>query len=295
MNVCRRKFIKLTSLTTTGMLCTMVSSPLTSYAYQCYRGILATTGGRNKSTVFDFPIKRFTFDNFAVGPGNRNACSACKKIVAKPLLKSPLVVLSNVSHGKTHLLHAIYNQVFHEHFYEPDKVCLLNLENFIMEALQSIKAKKLTSFLRRFKKLDMLLLDDIQFISGKPISQKVLCHIIDSLVTKGKQVALASTCHPEEIPDLTKRLSLILKQGWVVTIDPPDTALNFMILKGRAKYEQFALPYEVAYYVATHTRNDDNIRVLEAVLFRIYAYAALDNEPISLSLAKKVMADLPKL
>lgn len=235
---------------------------------------------------------KYTFSNFIVGSSNQLPHAASMAIATQIGTKfNPLFIYGGVGLGKTHLLHAIGNQVLLQR--PSAKICYLSSEEFMNEFVASLRTNKMDSFRRKFRKnCDVLLIDDIQFIAGKDGTQDEFFHTFNALYEENKQIVLTSDKYPQEIPDLEERLRSRFQWGLIADIQVPEMETRLAILKRKAEDERIPLPNDVALFLATSIKN--NVRELEGSLINLAAHASLDNRPIDLDFAtqtlKKVVA-----
>lgn len=231
----------------------------------------------------------YTFDTFIVGPSNSLAHAAASA-VSKNLGKSynPLFIYGGTGLGKTHLMHAIGNEVKKNH---PDLVIKYETsDHFINEFINCIRFDKNEQFRNKYQKVDLLLLDDIQFLSNKEQTQETFFHIFNALYEKQKQIILSSDTFPKEITGLQSRLKSRMEWGLVADIQLPDLETKIAILDKKAHMASITLPNDVAHFIAS--RVISNIRELEGALIRISAFSSLTNQPISLDMARRVLLNL---
>ena len=232
---------------------------------------------------------RYTFDAFVIGSSNRFAHAAALTVAERPgLAYNPLFVYGDAGLGKTHLLQAIGHYV-HEN-YRGYRVRYVSSETFLSEFVDSIRTGVADSFKRRYRGVDVLLVDDIQFFEGKKETLEEFFHTFNALHETGRQLVLSSDRRPDDWPALEDRLRTRFKSGLVTDIQPPDLETRLAILRKKAEGQTTQIPDVVLEYIATHIT--DNIRELEGALTRISAFTSLYNEPLSLELAQKVLGDL---
>ncbi|MEY2433892.1 MAG: chromosomal replication initiator protein [Acidimicrobiaceae bacterium] len=232
---------------------------------------------------------RYTFDAFVIGSSNRFAHAAALTVAERPgLAYNPLFVYGDAGLGKTHLLQAIGHYV-HEN-YRGYRVRYVSSETFLSEFVDSIRTGVADSFKRRYRGVDVLLVDDIQFFEGKKETLEEFFHTFNALHETGRQLVLSSDRRPDDWPALEDRLRTRFKSGLVTDIQPPDVETRLAILRKKAEGQTTHIPDVVLEYIATHITN--NIRELEGALTRISAFTSLYNEPLSLELAQKVLGDL---
>jgi chromosomal replication initiator protein len=232
---------------------------------------------------------RYTFDAFVIGSSNRFAHAAALTVAERPgLAYNPLFVYGDAGLGKTHLLQAIGHYV-HEN-YRGYRVRYVSSETFLSEFVDSIRTGVADSFKRRYRGVDVLLVDDIQFFEGKKETLEEFFHTFNALHETGRQLVLSSDRRPDDWPALEDRLRTRFKSGLVTDIQPPDLETRLAILRKKAENQASQIPDVVLDYIATHIT--DNIRELEGALTRVSAFTNLYNEPLSLELAQKVLGDL---
>jgi chromosomal replication initiator protein len=195
--------------------------------------------------------------------------------------------------GKTHLLHAIVNHIV-QHRILPDarKICYISSEEFTNELINSLRYEKMDEFRNKFRRMDILLIDDIQFIAGKERTQAEFFHTFNSLYEARKQIVVTSDKFPKDIPNFEERLRSRFEWGLIADIQPPDTETKVAILRKKSETENIALPNDVAFFLASQI--DSNIRILEGSLIRIGAFASLTKTPIDIHLAKEVLKNIIK-
>jgi chromosomal replication initiator protein len=240
-------------------------------------------------TVFGLLNIRYTFDRFVIGTGNQFAHAASVAVANDPGNSyNPLFIYGGVGLGKTHLLHAIGNAALEK---SPRlKVCYIPAEKFTNDLIASLRSGKMSDFKERYRNVDLLLMDDVQFIAGKRSTQEEFFHTFNELYSTRRQVVVTSDKFPKEIPDLEERIQSRFEWGLVADIQAPDIETRVAILNRKAELENIALPEDVALFLATAVKN--NIRELEGCLIRIGAHASLTRKEINLDLAKAILAPL---
>ena len=254
---------------------------------------LPETTGSSIGTLERLPIpvlklnKKYTYDTFVVGKSNKFAYGASRAVSQSLGTKyNPLFVYGGVGLGKTHLLHAIGNSI--REGYPHHHLCYISSEQFMNEFVQAIKTDKMDAFHRYFRKeVDVLLIDDIQFIAGKDRTQDEFFHTFNHLYDNNKQVILASDKYPQEIPDLEERLCSRFQWGLITDIQPPEFETRLTIVTQKAKEEEIALPEDVAQFLATFIKS--NVRELEGALINLAAHASLDERLIDLGFAQEML------
>ncbi len=256
---------------------------------------LLTYQENGMNQAFQTPFNpKYTFDNFVVGAGNQFANAACLAVANLPAKNyNPLFLYGGVGLGKTHLLHAIGNHIIQNRIL-PDvkKVCYLSSEEFTNELINCLKYEKMDEFRNKFRRMDILLIDDIQFIAGKERTQAEFFHTFNSLYEARKQIVVTSDKFPKDIPNFEERLRSRFEWGLIADIQPPDIETKVAILKKKAELESIPLPNDVAFFLASQI--ESNIRVLEGSLIRIGAFASLTQTPIDIQMAKEVLKNIIK-
>ena len=232
---------------------------------------------------------RYMFDKFVIGPGNRFAHAASLAVAETPAKAyNPLFLYGGVGLGKTHLMHAIGHYVL-EH--NPNsKVVYLSSEKFTNEFINSIRDNRGENFRNKYRNVDILLIDDIQFLAGKESTQEEFFHTFNALHEERKQIIISSDRPPKEIPTLEERLRSRFEWGLITDIQPPDLETRIAILRKKAKAENLDIPNEAMLYIANQI--DTNIRELEGALIRVVAYSSLTNQDINTHLAAEALKDI---
>ena len=231
---------------------------------------------------------KYTFRNFVVGAGNQFAHAACMAVAEQPgQTYNPLFIYGGVGLGKTHLLNAIGNHVAEQ---RDLRIAYLTTEQFTNEVINSIRYDKMMDLRKRYRHIDMLMIDDIQFLVGKERTQEEFFHTFNALYEGHKQIVLSSDRFPKDMPDIEERLRSRFEWGLIADLQPPDVETRIAILRKKSEDEGVKLPEDVIQFLSTTMKS--NIRELEGSLVRLGAYASLTGQVISLDLAKTVLRDL---
>jgi chromosomal replication initiator protein len=232
---------------------------------------------------------RYTFDTFVVGSSNQFAQAACQAVAELPSKAyNPLFIYGGVGLGKTHLLHAVGHETVR--LFQGMTVVYLSSERFTNELINAIRYDRTAEFRARYRTIDLLLIDDIQFISGKERTQEEFFHTFNDLYESRKQIIVSSDCSPKDIPEIEERLRSRFEWGLIADIQPPDFETRVAILKKKAALERVRLADDVAYLIASRVKS--NIRELEGSLTRMIAFCALTGREMSVDLAQEVLSDL---
>ena len=231
---------------------------------------------------------KYTFKNFVVGAGNQFAHAACMAVAEQPAKAyNPLFIYGETGLGKTHLLNAIGNYVAER---TDLRIAYLTTEQFTNEVINSIRYDKMMDLRKRYRHIDMLMIDDIQFLAGKERTQEEFFHTFNALYEAHKQLVLSSDRFPKDMPDIEERLRSRFEWGLIADLQPPDVETRIAILRKKSEDEGVTLPEDVIQFLATTMKS--NIRELEGSLVRLGAYASLTGQTITLEMAKSVLRDL---
>ena len=233
--------------------------------------------------------RKYTFEEFVAGSSNQFAFAAAMAVANNPATTyNPLFIYGGVGLGKTHLVNAIGNAILKKS--SSTRVCYYTSEKFTNELINSIRYNRMDEFHKKFRSMDILLIDDIQFIAGKERTQEEFFHTFNTLYESHKQIVVTSDKFPKEIPGLEERLRSRFEWGLIADIQPPDVETKQAILKMKAEQNKIYLPEEVALFLANASCS--NVRELEGYLVRLGAYASLTSTPINLETARKVLKDI---
>ena len=232
---------------------------------------------------------KYTFDSFVSGPSNQFAHAAAMAVANNPATTyNPLFIYGGVGLGKTHIVHAIGNEIINQN--KGLKIGYYSSEKFTNELINSLRHAKMDEFRNKFRSIDVLLIDDIQFIAGKKSTQEEFFHTFNALYESHKQIVVTSDKFPKEMPDLEERLRSRFEWGLIADIQAPDVETKQAILKMKADQNNIYLPEDVSYFLASSVSS--NVRELEGYLVRIGAFASLTSTPVSLDLAKNILKDI---
>lgn len=230
-----------------------------------------------------------SFDNFVTGKANQLAHAAAIQVAETPgTTYNPLFIYGGVGLGKTHLIQAIGNHIKHEN--AQAKICYVHATNYISDVVRAFQTKKFDEFKQFYNSLDLLLIDDIQFIADKTGTQQEFFYTLNSLIDGHKQVVITCDTFPKEISGMTPRLTSRFSWGLTVAVEPPGLEMRVAILLQKAAISNNPINEDVAFFIAKHIRS--NIRELEGALKRIDAYSRFHKRTISVELAKEALKDL---
>jgi chromosomal replication initiator protein len=232
-------------------------------------------------------VPKYTFENFVIGASNQFAHAACIAVANQPGEHyNPLFIYGGVGLGKTHLVNAIGHRVALQ---KPNlKVVYLSSESFMNELISSLRRDRMDEFKKKFRSVDVLIVDDVQFIAGKERTQEEFFHTFNSLYESHKQIVITSDKFPKEIPGIEDRLRNRFEWGLIADIQSPDMETRVAILQKKAEIEGVQLPHEVAIFLASNI--DSNVRELEGSLTRLGAFSSLTKTPITIEFAREVLS-----
>jgi chromosomal replication initiator protein len=229
---------------------------------------------------------KYTFTDFVIGSGNQFAHAAAQAVAERPSKAyNPLFLYGGVGMGKTHLMQAIGHEVKKQMPHA--SICYLSTEKFTNEMINSLRYDKMTSFRDKFRNVDVLLIDDIQFLAGKERTQEEFFHTFNALHESMKQIVIASDRPPKELSEIEDRLRSRFEWGLIADIQPPDLETKVAILQKKGESERVQLPTDVALFIAQNVRT--NVRELEGAMIRLVAYCSLTGAEITLSTAQQVL------
>ena len=232
---------------------------------------------------------KYTFDTFVIGTSNRFAHAAAVAVAEQPAKAyNPLFIYGGSGLGKTHLLHAIGH--YTKTLFKGTHVRYISSEEFTNEFINSIRDDKAASFQRRYRDIDVLLVDDIQFLSGKVQTQEEFFHTFNTLHNANKQIVITSDLPPKQLPDFEDRMRSRFEWGLITDVQPPDLETRIAILRKKSIQERLVAPPEVLEYIAS--KISTNIRELEGALIRVTAFASLNQQPVDLAITEAVLKDL---
>lgn len=262
----------------------------TSSSRQFFSGSSFSTSQFADSDLTETPLnQKYTFETFVVGSSNQFAHAAALAVADSPSKTyNPLYIYGGVGLGKTHLMCAIGHRIKDQ--YRHLRLCYISAERFMNELINAIRYDQTMSFRERYRSIDILLIDDIQFIAGKERTQEEFFHTFNALYDGQKQIVISSDCAPKDIPTLEERLHSRFEWGLIADIQPPDLETKVAIIRKKAESEKLSLPDNVALFIASKIKS--NIRELEGSLVRLTALSSLKGEPITLALAQEAIKNI---
>lgn len=265
-------------------------SPLQSPARHFFPPTSFSTSQFADQDITETPLnQKYTFETFVVGSSNQFAHAAALAVADSPSKTyNPLYIYGGVGLGKTHLMCAIGHRVKEQ--YRHLRLCYISAERFMNELINAIRYDQTMSFRERYRSIDILLIDDIQFIANKERTQEEFFHTFNALYEGQKQIVISSDCAPKDIPTLEERLHSRFEWGLIADIQPPDLETKIAILRKKAETEKLILPDDVALFIAGKVRS--NVRELEGSLVRLTALSSLKGAPINLALAQEAVKNI---
>ena len=252
----------------------------------------AVVGARQKSFDWDSAAQlnpKYTFDGFVIGSGNQFAHAAARAVAERPSKAyNPLFLYGGVGMGKTHLMQAIGHEIKKR---QPQMaICYVSAEKFTNEMINALRNNKMTNFRDKYRTMDVLLVDDIQFLASKARTQEEFFHTFNTLHESMRQIVIASDRPPKELAEIEDRLRSRFEWGLIADIQPPDLETKVAILQKKAETERVLLPTDVALYIASNIRS--NVRELEGALIRLTAFVSLTGRDLSMLTAQEVLKNL---
>src|SRR2546429_9438356 len=231
---------------------------------------------------------RYTFDAFVIGSGNQFAHAACQAVSQRPSKAyNPLFLYGGVGMGKTHLMQAIGHEI--KRLMPQSAICYLSNGKFTNEMINSLRYDKMTTFRDKFRNVDVLLIDDIQFLAQKERTQEEFFHTFNALHESMKQIVIASDRPPKELAEIEDRLRSRFEWGLIADIQPPDLETKIAILQKKAENDRQSVPNDVALFIAQNIRS--NVRELDGALIRLLAYCSLTGAEVTVQTAQQVLTN----
>jgi len=248
----------------------------------------ATSVGAPRATEASSLNPSLTFDRFVTGKANQLARAAALQIAEHPTSYNPLFIYGGVGLGKTHLIQAVGNHILAQN--PAARIRYTHAESYIADVVRAYQHKSFEEFKRHYRSLDLLLIDDIQFLGGKSRTQEEFFYLFNTMIEAHKQVVITCDKYPKEIEGIEERLISRFGWGLTVALDPPELEMRVAILLAKAAQARVRVDEQVAFFIAKHIRS--NVRELEGALKRVIAYASFHGHDISLTLAKEALKDL---
>lgn len=262
---------------------------LRSLIHQNVHLIITTESSLDKEFLLSPLNPKYTFDTFVVGNSNRFAHAACYAVGESPFKAyNPLFIYGGVGLGKTHLMQAIGHHIIGKN--KSFSIMYVSSEQFTNDLISSIKDDTTPGFRNKYRNIDVLLVDDIQFLAGKERTQEEFFHTFNTLYEANKQLVISSDRPPRSIPTLEDRLRSRFEWGLITDIQPPDLETRIAILRKKAQMENLDVPYEILDYIANYI--ESNIRELEGALVRLLAYATINNKALNMDTANEALKDI---
>ncbi|MBA2565121.1 MAG: chromosomal replication initiator protein DnaA [Gemmatimonadetes bacterium] len=249
----------------------------------------APAGGGTPANLGSPLNSRYDFQSYVVGKSNQFAHAASKAVAENPAKTyNPLFIYGGVGLGKTHLMQAVGNSILRTR--KLNRVCYLSSESFMNEMISSIQRNDTITFRNKYRRMDLLLIDDVQFLANKESTQEEFFHTFNALYDAHRQIVLTSDRPPKEIPTLEERLISRFGWGLVTDIQPPDLETRIAILQNKAERDNLVVPEDVLLFIAQHIKS--NVRELEGSLIRLLAHSSLTGSEISIELAERVLSNI---
>lgn len=270
------------------------TEPIEPKIFNSPESSIAATGSRPDTPPFQAEpslSSRYTYDSFVVGSCNQFAHAASMAVAEAPgRTYNPLYLYGGVGLGKTHLMHACGHAIKQRNHHL--KLCYISSEKFMNDLINAIRYDKTQSFREKYRSVDVLLIDDVQFMAGKERTQEEFFHTFNALYDQQKQIVISSDCPPREIPTLEERLHSRFEWGLIADIEPPDLETKVAIVKRKADLMNVTIPDDVAMFIAGRVKS--NVRELEGSLVRLIAISSLRGEPISKTLAQDAIRNIAR-
>ncbi|PCJ62118.1 MAG: chromosomal replication initiator protein DnaA [Planctomycetota bacterium] len=247
-----------------------------------------STNHSNLNPYLGLPlVGNFKLDNYIVGPSNKMAYEGISSVLAQPNMYNPIFLYGGSGLGKTHILHGLCHELLKRN--PNDKIIFISCEEFINDFINHIRTKNMNEFRNKYRKINTLIIDDIHFLGqgNKDQTQDEFFHTFDALYNSSCQIIVSSDAHPKDIKSLKDKIQMRFISGLVASIEPPNFATRFKILKQKCKEKGYEFPKEVLEFIASHITN--NVRELEGALVKIHASSRFGSKPISINLAEEAL------